>query len=129
MTWGRRAGTCARTSARGPAGALNVSRIAIACGDGSARLIEPVSWDDRQTFRAELGSLEVVTLSPNGRFLVGAEGDLVHVFDTENDDRVTLQPGPRPRHYERRFHLSAGGLLAMDRDGRIVVYRIEPRAD
>ncbi len=109
------------------AGARNVDLLAFLCDDGSAWVTEVSPWGEPRPFRARLGTLDSVALSPDGQLLAATEGERLNVFDTATGGRATIEVGEVDDHYGRGAAFSPGSrLLALDRKRRVVVLRVEP---
>ncbi len=110
-------------------GARSVDLLAYRCGTGALHLRDPITWSEAKVFRGVIGGMDMGEISPDGRYLAGAEGDAVHVFDVQTGGRSTVDPGPRNRNYGPFLHWSDDGLLSVDRDRRVVVYRVADAPD
>ncbi len=108
------------------ASASGESLLAVCCSDGAVRLYDPLVWGEPEVFRGVLRPLDAATLSEDGRFLAALEGDKAVVWDRETGAQASVAAGAGPRHYAPRLSLRHG-LLALDRDERVVVFRVEVR--
>ena len=108
------------------ASASGESLLAVCCLDGAVRLYDPLVWDEPEVFRGSLRPLSAAALSEDGRFLAAVEGPKVVVWDRETGAQASTEAGVVPRNYPPRLSLRHG-LLALDRNHRVVVYRVEAR--
>ena len=108
----------------GLASASEVDLLAVICSDGLVRVYDPRLWGEPERYRGALRPLDVAALSPDGRFLAALEGTQVVVWDRQTGARASVDAGERARHYPARLSLRHG-LLAVDREKRLAVWRVE----
>ena len=107
------------------ASASEVDLLAMCCSDGSVRVHVPLVWGDPEVYRGTLRPLGVAALSADGRFLAALEGNKLLVWDRHAGGQASVPVGDPPPHYAPRLSVRHG-MVSLDRDERVVVYRIVP---